>query len=73
MNNHLNMLPKQAKCDLKCSKMSAAPTGELTTLPKTTNREGQTPPIINSWLRHCEKILSIEVYTSLTRYHCYIH
>ena len=38
-------------------------TGVPTTLPKTHNREGQTPPIINSWLRYCEKkILSIEVY-----------
>src|SRR6218665_1272607 len=74
MNNHLNVLPKQAKFDLKCSKMFAAPAGELTTLPQTPNREGQTPPIINSWLCHCEKkILGIEVYTSLTQYHCYIY
>src|SRR6218665_126625 len=64
MNNHLNMLPKQAKFDLKSSKMCArSHYRELTTLPKTHNREGQTPPIINSWLRYCEKkILSIEVY-----------
>ena len=33
MNNHLNMLPKQAKFDLKCSKMRwrQTPLGELTT------------------------------------------
>ena len=38
MNNHLNMLPKQAKFDLKCSKMRwqpQTPLGELTTLPQT--------------------------------------
>jgi len=37
MNNHLNMLPKQAKFDLKCFKMRwelpQTPLGELTTLP----------------------------------------
>ena len=38
MNNHLNMLPKQAKFDLKCSKMrwrhKLPRYGELMTLPK---------------------------------------
>ena len=41
MNSHLNILPKQAKFDLKSSKMrwrlGSAPdsAGELTTLPQT--------------------------------------
>jgi len=42
MNNHLNILPKQAKFDFKCSKMrwqlessAQTPLGELLTLPQT--------------------------------------
>src|SRR6218665_1686284 len=37
MKNHLNILPKLASFDLKCSKML----GELTTLPRPPNRKRQ--------------------------------
>ena len=59
MNNHLNMLPKQAKFDLKCSKMRwrlymLRPRSRRVDYgsSKPRNREGQTPHITNSWLRH---------------------
>ena len=53
--NSPNLISNAQKC-------VPSPTGELTALPKTPNRDGQTPPIINFWLRHCEKkIPSIEV------------
>ena len=57
MNNHLNILQKQAKCDLKSSKMLGGwgsvpdPAGELTALPRPLNRE--ETPVMNSWLRYC--------------------
>jgi len=42
------MLPKQAKFDLKCSKMrwrlGLLSAGELTALPQTPNREGKPLP-----------------------------
>jgi len=55
MNNHLNMLPKKIKFDLKCW-------GSLRRSPRPPNREGQAPPIINSSLRHCTQL-----FTSLTQ------
>src|SRR6218665_4168219 len=44
MKNHLNILPKLASFDLKCSKMRwrlGTPLGELTTLPRPPNRKRQ--------------------------------
>ena len=41
MNHHLNMFPKQAKFDLKCSKMRwRLGLGSLRRTPKPPNREG---------------------------------
>ena len=49
MNNHLNVLRKQAKFDLKCSKM----------LPKPPNHEGKPlpsyiPGYATGWSSHFE-------------------
>jgi len=43
MNNHLNMLLKQAKFDLRCSKMRwrLTPLGSLRCSPKPPNHEGK--------------------------------
>ena len=55
MNNYLNMLPKQANFDLKCSKMRwrlwFRPRVDYSA-PKPPNCEGQAHHITNSWLRH---------------------
>src|SRR6218665_3821771 len=62
MNNHLNMLQKQAKSDLKCSKMrwrlisAPDPAGGAYDAPPNPLIVRETPPIINSWLRHCAHI-----------------
>jgi len=69
MNNHLNMLPKQAKFDLKCSKMRLG----LRRSPRPPSRKGlrafgariniksllwqSEPPWVKSWLRACRSRL----------------
>jgi len=51
MNNYLNILPKQAKFDLKSSKVRWRRGRAYDTPPDPLIvRE---PPITNSWLRHC--------------------
>ena len=59
MNNHLNMLPKQAKFDLKCSKMRSwlgyRPDWGAYDAPPNHLIVRETHPILNSSLRHCGK------------------
>jgi len=60
MNNHLNMLPKQAKFDLKCSKMCWRPDsagGTYDAPPDPLGGRGFTPSALaTTWSSSCDSL-----------------